>query len=153
MTVLRLARIMPVTCRAGRNHGHAEFPRGNSGTQTSDEKGKVVKALIVIIVVVLIAALLGWISFSGGDGSASVTVDTQKVQDDTKDAVNKGREIVNDGVDAVKDAVDSDEIDDDEIHSDDVDVEINDEPRPAVPTDNGAAGTPSEIREQQAVPN
>jgi hypothetical protein len=66
------------------------------------------KALLITIVLAGLMALLGWLTFANGDGSASVTIDTDKVKSDTAAVVEKGKELAKDGVEAVRNATDDD---------------------------------------------
>lgn len=50
---------------------------------------------ILLVVVVLVMALLGWITFSGGNGAATITIDKSKMQHDTETAAEKIKEAVN----------------------------------------------------------
>ena len=60
------------------------------------------KALLLTAVIVALLFGLGWMSFASRDGSASVTIDTDKVKDDTSTAVEKGKEIVEEGLEKLK---------------------------------------------------
>ena len=60
------------------------------------------KALLLTIAILALLFGLGWLSYRSGDGSASVTIDTDKVKADTSAAVEKGKELVEDGVDKLK---------------------------------------------------
>jgi hypothetical protein len=60
------------------------------------------KALLLTIAIVALLFGLGWLSFASHDGKASVTVDTNRVKDDTSTAVEKGKEIVEEGIDKLK---------------------------------------------------
>ena len=60
------------------------------------------KAFLLTVVILALLFGLGWLSYTSGDGSASVTIDTDKVKADTSAAVEKGKELVEDGVDKLK---------------------------------------------------
>lgn len=60
------------------------------------------KAFLLTVAILALLFGLGWLSYTSGDGSASVTIDTDKVKEDTSAAVEKGKELVEDGVDKLK---------------------------------------------------
>ena len=62
------------------------------------------KAFLIIAAIVCVLFFLGWLTFATGEGSASVTVDTNKVKEDASTAVEKGKELLGEGVDKLKEA-------------------------------------------------
>ncbi len=66
------------------------------------------KAILITVAILVLLFGLGWMSFVSNDGNASVTIDTNKVKDDTSTAVKKGKEIVEDGIDKLKGATSDD---------------------------------------------
>lgn len=82
------------------------------------------KAVLFVVVIVGAAALVGWLRFSAGDGTASVTVDTEKVQEDAGEAVDKGKELFQDSTNALDNAVNGD---DDETQTR-IEVEVEETP-------------------------
>lgn len=50
------------------------------------------RALLFIVAVVLILALLGWITFSSSPGKSSINIETQKIEQDTDQALEKSAE-------------------------------------------------------------
>lgn len=50
---------------------------------------------LFLVAVVLIMALLGWITFNGGNDAATITIDKGKMQHDTETAVESIKEAAN----------------------------------------------------------
>jgi hypothetical protein len=48
--------------------------------------------LLVLAVGAMIA--FGWISFQKGEGEANIKINTDKIQQDTKQAIEKGKEFI-----------------------------------------------------------
>jgi hypothetical protein len=44
---------------------------------------------------------VGWVSFSGGPGGASITVETEEIRQDTQEALQSGSEVLQDAQHAV----------------------------------------------------
>jgi hypothetical protein len=59
------------------------------------------RSLIFIIAVVLILALLGWITFSSTPGKSSINIETQKIEQDTDQALEKGAEALQKAGDSI----------------------------------------------------
>jgi hypothetical protein len=47
------------------------------------------RVILVIVLVVFVMAVAGWIGFRRGDGRASIEVKTDKIQQDTSDAIRR----------------------------------------------------------------
>jgi len=60
------------------------------------------RGLIVLAVVVLGMLVAGWLTFHRGNGTASVTVETDKIQQDTTRLVEHGKEALDGATDRVK---------------------------------------------------
>ena len=52
------------------------------------------RVLIIILVLVILAALVGWISFSNEDGRTSINLETTEIREDTGEIMNKGSELL-----------------------------------------------------------
>ena len=50
------------------------------------------RMIVIIGLIVLVLAVAGWIGFRSGDGSASVEIKTDKIQDDTSEVIRNTRE-------------------------------------------------------------
>lgn len=50
---------------------------------------------LLLVVVVLVMALLGWITFNGGNDAATITIDKGKMRHDTETAVENIKEAAN----------------------------------------------------------
>jgi hypothetical protein len=70
------------------------------------------KGLLVAVIVVLLAALIGWISFSNSDSSAGITINKQEIQNDTRAAAEKLDEATEEAWEGVRDGIDDDDEDD-----------------------------------------
>ncbi|MEQ9409331.1 MAG: hypothetical protein RIK87_16465 [Fuerstiella sp.] len=55
------------------------------------------RAILISGVLIAVMVFLGWLTFASGDGSASVTLDTDEVKKDTAAAVEKSKELVEEG--------------------------------------------------------
>lgn len=53
------------------------------------------KAILVIVAIVLILAVIGWISFGTNGDRASMTIESDRIRHDTREAAERGREAVN----------------------------------------------------------
>ena len=60
------------------------------------------RGLIVLIAVVVGMLVAGWLTFQRGSGTATVTVETGKIQEDTARLVNGGKEVLDDAADRLK---------------------------------------------------
>lgn len=54
------------------------------------------RTIIVLAAAVLILALVGWVTFSFGPGRSSINLETDKVKQDTHDAMESGTELLDD---------------------------------------------------------
>jgi Tfp pilus assembly protein PilV len=61
------------------------------------------RAILIIAIVVLAMIALGWLSFHGGSDRATMTIETQKMEQDTERAVEKGREAIRDAKQELRD--------------------------------------------------
>ena len=59
------------------------------------------RVFILLAAVVLLLAVIGWISFSGGPGRASINLETEKVRQDTQEVLESGSEVLQDAGEAV----------------------------------------------------
>jgi hypothetical protein len=64
-----------------------------------------VKAIVLIAILVGVMALLGWLSVSNNASQTTITIDKNKVQQDTGEAVQKAKELAVDVEDKVDEAV------------------------------------------------
>lgn len=60
------------------------------------------RAILLILAILVLLFGICWVSFTSSDGSASVSIDTKKVKDDTSTVVEESKEIVEDGIDKIK---------------------------------------------------
>jgi Flp pilus assembly protein TadB len=51
------------------------------------------RAIIIVAVILLVMVALGWLSFRASQDRATMTIETQKIEQDTEQAVEKGREV------------------------------------------------------------
>ena len=85
-------------------------------------KDETMKFLAIIVLAVTAMVFCGWLTFGQGDGTTSVTVDTNEVKSDTKAAVEKGKELIDAVVEEGRDLIGEDQNDD---------TEAVDEPAPS----------------------
>jgi hypothetical protein len=52
------------------------------------------RVLIILVAIIIVFALVGWISFHREPGRASVNIETQEIQEDTKDAMKAGANLL-----------------------------------------------------------
>lgn len=62
------------------------------------------KGILIAIILVLVFALVGWISYSQTDSSATISIDKQEIKEDTQEAARELKEATAKAVDATKDA-------------------------------------------------
>jgi hypothetical protein len=60
------------------------------------------RVVLVLVVIVLVFALFGFIQFRSDSGKATVTLDTQKVEEATNEAVESGRELIHKASDSLR---------------------------------------------------
>lgn len=65
------------------------------------------KPLVICILLICAMALLGWLNFSRDNGAVSATLDTDKVRQDTAQAVEKGKELVEEGRQMLKESAEN----------------------------------------------
>lgn len=51
------------------------------------------KSILTLVAVILILALIGWVTFTVAPDRTSISVETQKIQDDTTKLVESGKEL------------------------------------------------------------
>ncbi len=52
------------------------------------------RALFVLVVAVVLAIVAGWLTFSRSQGTATITIHTEEVRKDAREAVEKGTELL-----------------------------------------------------------
>lgn len=67
------------------------------------------KALLVVVVLVCVFALVGWVTFNLSPGDASVTLETDKIKQDTQKVVDKSKEAFQDTKENLSEALDDDD--------------------------------------------
>jgi hypothetical protein len=60
------------------------------------------RALLILAAIILILALVGWISFSKGPDRASVNIESERIRQDTKEAMQSGAEMLHKAGDKVQ---------------------------------------------------
>ncbi len=60
------------------------------------------RALLILVVIVLLMALVGWIAFDQGEDSAVMELKTDKIQQDTSDAIRNTRDWIGETGEDVK---------------------------------------------------
>lgn len=60
------------------------------------------RGLVVLIAIVAGMLIAGWLTFHRGNGTATVTVETGKIEADTSRLVNEGRQVLDDAADRLK---------------------------------------------------
>lgn len=63
------------------------------------------RVVLILAVGVILMVFFGWVSFNRTDGTASVTIDTDAVKQDTADAAEKSKELIETSIDKARDAV------------------------------------------------
>ncbi|MAT13946.1 MAG: hypothetical protein CMJ46_01595 [Planctomyces sp.] len=58
--------------------------------------------LILVVILAVCAVVFGWISFDADEDSASMTLDTERVKEDTKAAVDTTNRAVQEAVEEVR---------------------------------------------------
>jgi hypothetical protein len=69
------------------------------------------KALLVIVAIVAVLALIGWITFGTGDDRASLSIETDKIRQDTREAVEEGGEFIEGARQEIREELRDDETD------------------------------------------
>ena len=64
------------------------------------------RALILLVAIVFILALIGWVTFGTGPGRSSVNLETDKIRQDTQQALESGAEALEDAKEAVRPTTD-----------------------------------------------
>ena len=59
------------------------------------------RVLILLAAIVLVLALIGWISFSNGPDHASITIESDKIRQDTKEVMESGAQVLHKAGDRV----------------------------------------------------
>ncbi len=52
------------------------------------------RVLIILVAIIVVFALVGWISFNREPGRATVNIETEEIQEDTKDAMKAGANLL-----------------------------------------------------------
>lgn len=52
------------------------------------------KAILILVAIVLVLVLIGWVSFGTTENGASISVDTDRMQQDTGEAIESGGELI-----------------------------------------------------------
>jgi hypothetical protein len=60
------------------------------------------RVLILLAVIVLVLALIGWISFRKGPEGASVTIESERIRQDTKKVMDSGAQMLHKAGDKVE---------------------------------------------------
>jgi hypothetical protein len=60
------------------------------------------RALLILAAIVLVLALVGWISFSKGPDRASINIESDRIRQDTKQAMQSGAEMLHKAGDKVE---------------------------------------------------
>ena len=60
------------------------------------------RALLVLAAIVLVLALVKWISFSKGPDRASINIESERIRQDTKQAMQSGAEMLHKAGDKVE---------------------------------------------------
>lgn len=59
------------------------------------------RALILLAAIVLVLALVGWISFSKGPDHASITIESDKIRQDTRQVMESGAQVLHKAEDKI----------------------------------------------------
>jgi len=63
------------------------------------------RALLIVIALVVVAVLVGWITVRvNGNHQATVTVETEKIKEDTHQVIDKGSEVLDEAGQSLKEA-------------------------------------------------
>ena len=52
------------------------------------------KVILIVLAIVIVLVLIGWVSFGTTDSGASVSVDTDQIQQDTGEVIERGGELI-----------------------------------------------------------
>ena len=52
------------------------------------------KAILIVLAIVIVLVLIGWVSFGTTDKGASISVDTDRIQQDTGEAIERGGDLI-----------------------------------------------------------
>lgn len=69
------------------------------------------RTLVIAVLLVLVLILVGWISFHYNGTRASVTLETERIEQDTERLIHEGREAVDDLQERARDRQGSETID------------------------------------------
>ena len=88
------------------------------------------KAILIVLAIVIVLVLIGWVSFGTSDNGASISVDTDRIQQDTGEAIERGGELIENTRDEIREER--------REHDDDPAIE-------AEPVEGGAADLPRRV--------
>ncbi len=60
------------------------------------------KAFLIVVAILLLMVLIGWLSFGLSDNTAAVRLNTEKIEQDTSEAVEKGKNLVNEAEEEIR---------------------------------------------------
>jgi hypothetical protein len=82
------------------------------------------RAILILAVIALLMGLAGWMTIDSDTGRTSINFETDKIQQDTGNAVNNAESMIESGADAISD---NDEVDERPVAVDPspADVDIN----------------------------
>jgi hypothetical protein len=61
-----------------------------------------VRALILIAIIILLFALIGWVTFGTGPGRSSINLETDRIRQDTREALESGANALHNAEEAVR---------------------------------------------------
>ncbi len=65
------------------------------------------RAVLVIVVILIVLGLVGWLRFGSPDGDPAISVDSQKVRQDTSAIVEKTKEVTRNAVNGLDTAAEN----------------------------------------------
>jgi arsenate reductase-like glutaredoxin family protein len=82
------------------------------------------RAILILAVIALLMGLAGWMTIDSDTGRTSINFETEKIQQDTENAVDNAESMIESGADAISD---NDEVDERPVVVDpsSADVDIN----------------------------
>lgn len=66
------------------------------------------RGLLVIIAVVILLAFVGWITFGNDDGEATITLEKERIRQDTQEMLDTGADLIDRAQDRADSATDPD---------------------------------------------
>jgi hypothetical protein len=61
-----------------------------------------VRALLLIAAIILLMALVGWITFGTGPGRSSINLETERIRQDTREALETGADAIHNAEESVR---------------------------------------------------